>query len=93
MYRMRPLAKTLKEQCIAPSETSDAGTAMRRSRSVSLLVGDGAAFLPFVSSQRYDAHFEPSHVTHIVLVAERIRNLVLVIVSQIGVVRRRLLAW
>ena len=75
-----------------PSETSDTGTAMRRSRSVLLLVDDGAAFLPFVSSHRHDAHFKPSHVTHIVLVAERIWNLMLVIVPQIGVFRRRLLA-
>ena len=65
---------------------------MRRSRSVSLLVDDGAAFLPFISSYRYDTHFKPSYVTHIVLVEERIWNLMLVIVLQIGVFRRRLLA-
>ena len=56
---------------------------MRRGRSVALLGIDGVNFLHFISSHDYDTHSQPSDVTHIILVAERIRNLAAVVAHQI----------
>ena len=68
---------------VTPSESGETGFAMRRGRSVALLGIDGVNFLHFISSHDYDAHSQPSDVTHIILVAERIRNLAAVVAPQI----------
>ena len=82
-HPIQEVQKSGRNSGVTPSESSETGFAMRRGRSVALLGIDGVNFLHCISSHDYDAHSQPSDVTHIILVAERIRNLAAVVAPQI----------
>ena len=82
-HPIQEVQKSGRNSGVTPSESGETGFAMRRGRSVALLGIDGVNFLHFISSHDYDAHSQPSDVTHIILVADHIRNLAVVVVPQI----------
>ena len=81
-HPIQEVQKSGRNSGVTPSESGETGFAMRRGRSVALLGIDGVNFLHCISSH-YGAHSQPSDVSHIILIAERIGNLAAVVAPQI----------